>query len=240
MRKIIFTDLEQSIPGLESPQPASEVIPDWYKRMASYFGKEYGLKTDKEVYLTNTYHVPQTMKRCMPLFDAMTAGYIVKTICDVQITQENGAPFYIWSANYEVITFHGRKQTEGNPVANPNIDPPKWTSPWTIQTPPGYSSMIVPPMNHHNGIFEIFSGVVDTDTYNDRVHFPFRLLDWGWEGVIPAGTPLAQIIPFKRDSFQMEMGGEEQRKRANLTNSKIRQHFYNAYRNHFWSRKSFR
>jgi hypothetical protein len=242
MKSITFTDVTQQIPFLESPRPASESIPDWYKNMAGYIGKATGGSTEKEIYISEDgiASKPQTMKRCVPIFDALTAGYIIKTICDVQVTQRDGLPYYKCPQNYEVITFHGREQAAGNPGTSFDIDIPKWTNPWAIKTPPGYSSLIVPPLNNQNTIFEIFSGVVDTDKYDAPIHFPFRLLNWNFEGVIPAGTPMAQVIPFKQDSFKMQIGNEESRELAVLTSSKLKNYFYNFYRNNFWSRKSYK
>jgi hypothetical protein len=42
--------------------------------------------------------------------------------------------------------------------------------------------------------FSILPGIVDADHFKLSVQFPF-LLQAGFEGVIPAGTPVAQIIP---------------------------------------------
>ena len=52
---------------------------------------------------------------------------------------------------------------------------------------------------HRESVFTIMDGIVDTDSYNALVNFPFFLNDWSYEGLIPAGTPMAQVIPFKRE-----------------------------------------
>jgi hypothetical protein len=62
---------------------------------------------------------------------------------------------------------------------------------------------------HRESEFSILPGIVDTDSYFAPVNFPFYLHDWGYEGTIPAGTPLAQVIPFKRDNWQMKITNEE-------------------------------
>jgi len=61
--KIIFTNLSGI--NIEQPKPASKFIPDWYKNMESYIG---GDKKPDGTGKTNA-----TIKRCMSVFDAITA-----------------------------------------------------------------------------------------------------------------------------------------------------------------------
>jgi hypothetical protein len=60
-------------------------------------------------------------------------------------------------------------------------------------------------INRPHSLFEIASGVVDTDSYRAPIHFPFFAT--GAEGVyeIKKGTPVAQVIPFRRDVSAMGM-----------------------------------
>jgi hypothetical protein len=47
-----------------------------------------------------------------------------------------------------------------------------------------------------------FSGIIDTDEFN--LTGPLRfILKEGFEGVIKKGTPLYQMIPFKRESLDI-------------------------------------
>jgi len=57
-------------------------------------------------------------------------------------------------------------------------------------------------MNRPNGIFEVTSGIVDTDTYRSPVHFPFFAT--GLDGLhsIAKGSPLLRVIPFRRDATE--------------------------------------
>jgi len=45
------------------------------------------------------------------------------------------------------------------------------------------------------------SGLVDCDGYFEYINFPFFFNEPNWSGIIPAGTPLVQAIPFKRDAL---------------------------------------
>ena len=52
--------------------------------------------------------------------------------------------------------------------------------------------------------FHSFSGIVDTDKHPVPVNFPF-VVKKDFEGVIPAGTPIAQFIFLKRDTLEYEV-----------------------------------
>jgi hypothetical protein len=71
---------------------------------------------------------------------------------------------------------------------------------WTIVTPPGWSCLFVDPLNRPNGLFEIVAGIVDTDRYTAPVHFPFFATGPDGLHAIEKGSPMVQVIPFRRDS----------------------------------------
>jgi hypothetical protein len=93
---------------------------------------------------------------------------------------------------------------------------------------------------HRESPFTILDGIVDTDSYNAPVNFPFVLNDWGFEGLIPAGTPMAQVIPFKRESWQMEIGSQEEFEAQQKTTIHLRTSFFDSYKNKFRSPKEYK
>lgn len=225
------------------PEPASKNVATWYKDLESYFGGER--KPTGEATTT------ATIKRCMPVFDMMTAGYIIKSQADVfiskkEIFDENNnslgkIPWYEW-ANFGLISFHPIIQAPNHPLRKDlsnNSSYPKWINPWAIKTPPGYSCLFIPP-SHKESVFTIMSGIVDTDTYANPVNFPFVLNDWSFEGLIPAGTEIVQVIPFKRDDFQMEMGKQEDIDEQKKISQRLRTRFFDSYKNQFRSTKSYK
>lgn len=229
MKEIIFTNTY----GFDffPPKPAIKNIPEWYKNMEEYLGNK------KEIW-QDTTTIPGTIKKCMPVFDAMTAGYILFTQVDVQVSQKDGAPYFNW-ASQNAIDFHAQEQALLHPVNN-GAPFPKWMNSYTIQTPQGYSSLLVQPMHNDNKIFTILPGIVDTDSYFSPVNFPFVLNDLSWTGIIPAGTPMVQVIPFKRDSWEHKIGGEKEIKDSIRTFNKVKTKFFNSYKYNFWNRKEFK
>jgi hypothetical protein len=112
-------------------------------------------------------------------------------------------------------------------------------NPWSIKTEPGYSTLFVPPF-HRESIFTILPGVVDTDQYSAAVNFPFVLNDWGFEGMIPAGTPMAQVIPFKRESWKMSLGSNKEIEKDKEITINVRSRFFDAYKSFYRQKKEYK
>jgi hypothetical protein len=230
-KNIIFTKVTDLVSDEFVPRPASEFLPDWYKKTDSYIG----LKKDVEF---NSGTV-STIKRCMPVFDALTSGYIIPTYADLWVKKNhNGDTMYITSSPID-IEFHSISQAPYHPSMN-QIPYPKWNNPWAISTPKGYSCIFMPPVHSGNTLFTILEGVVDTDKYPAPVNFPFVLNDVNFEGLIPAGTPMAQIIPFKRDEWTHSFGSEKDLLKTKDTQVRLSTRFHDRYKKIFWSKKSYR
>lgn len=234
--KIKFTNV-LAVPEQYYPKPASAFVPEWYKDLESYIGGEKKPSGGGQT--------TGTIKRCMPVFDAISSGYIIPTYTDVWITRKvdedgNRLPeWYEWS-NFEPIQWHPVEQAPNHPNRNGHVGSyPKWINPWSIKTPPGYSSLFIQPL-HHGGEFTILAGVVDTDVYSAPVNFPFVLNKPDFEGLIPAGTPMAQVIPFKRDSFEMELGNESDMIDQHKVTAFLRTKFFDSYKINFRQKKEYR
>ena len=89
-------------------------------------------------------------------------------------------------------------------------------------------------------LFRSLPGIVDTDTYTAPVNFPFVLNDWKFEGIIPAGTPMAQVIPFKRESWQMSIGKNEELIEQNKVTTKLRSKFFDSYKSQYRQPKEYK
>lgn len=59
------------------------------------------------------------------------------------------------------------------------------------------------PLNCPNGVFEIVSGIVDTDSYHAEIHFPFFATGEDGLHLVEKGTPVAQVIPFRRQTTDL-------------------------------------
>jgi hypothetical protein len=226
--KITFTNTS-GYEELEQPKPASLLVPDWYKNTESYVS---GTKKP-----TGDGGTSATVKRCMPVFDAMTSGYIIESPADVYVSIKDGNQWFEWS-DMGLISFHPIEQAPLHPDKKPHAYP-KWMNYWSIRTPKGYSTLFVQPF-HRESLFTILPGIVDTDEYYAPVNFPFVINDPQFEGLIPKGTPIAQVIPFKRDSWKMEIGNQEDLKKQANISKKLSSKFFDRYKTMFWSRKEYK
>ena len=111
---------------------------------------------------------------------------------------------------------------------------PKLKSPWGFKTPKGYSSFFFSP-RYSDSLIEILPAIVDTDMHHE-VNFPFVYK--GEEGVqnkIELGTPVIQVIPFKRQDWASSVSEKEYRKRG-----KFRAYLSQAYLKLHHSKKRYR
>ena len=236
MKKITFC-LEPLSPVSELyyPVPASKTIPDWYKKMpTSYSDETPRLKFDSS-----------TVKRCMPVFDALNMGYLLLNYVDIQIeyNSEKDEQLFYWAGdNYkDIITFHPSFQTDGYKNTQPApYGAPKLLNPWGIKTSKGYSCFFTSPIHREDIGIKILEGVVDTDVYNVPVQFPF-VVDKKFTGLIPAGTPMVQVIPFKRDEFEMSIENpKELPSKISEQRMKLRSTYLGGYRNQFRQSKRYK
>jgi hypothetical protein len=178
---------------IAEPVPAKSVMPDWFRRLPAI---------DKgEVHARNN---GLTVKRCMPFIDALTTGWIMPIAATVRLEiKDDGKTVTAgWEFDRELVSNHGPYQVAGSPFgARP---PMKFNNLWTIRTAPGWSCLFLPPLNRERAVFECFAGVVDTDTYAARVNFPFVATAADGTHTIEKGTPLVQVIPFRRADAAIE------------------------------------
>jgi hypothetical protein len=107
-----------------------------------------------------------------------------------------------------------------------------------VKLPDGYSAIFTHPLNRFDLPFITLSGVVDGPFVVHNGNIPFHIKD-GFEGVIPKGTPIMQIIPFKRENWESKFKkGVWEEGQANVNNDDYREG--NWYRRRKWQKKSYR
>ena len=240
MTQIVFTNTF-GVPEQYAPRPASQFIPEWYKDTESYLSNEK--KPSGQGMTTGT------IKRCMPVFDAINSGYLLITHTDIWVSQKDEinqitnkptgkkVAWFEWPS-FEPIQFHPPEQAPLHPKAT-GSPVPKWINPWSIKTPPGYSTLFVAPF-HRENIFNAMPGIVDTDTYTAPVNIIFVLSDPTFEGLVPAGTPIVQVIPFKRESWEMVIGDANDFQQQQGVTTKLRTKFFDSYKTQYRQVKEYR
>jgi hypothetical protein len=186
---------------LPPPVPAAQGLPDWLKTMpAQAFNAVVGGEDD-------------TVKRCPPFVDAMTSGFLIPLICDLHV--ENGE--FSWDTDLppgrtvnfprSPIGLHDAGQVTGTPLAEEDRFLIKFHNLWTIAAPEGYALLFTHPANRFDLPFTTLTGLVDCDRYHDAwINFPAHWDDAGFSGVLPKGTPVAQVFPVKRETWALATG----------------------------------
>ena len=178
----------------EKPLPASKFIPEWWKQMSPHMNNKFDLTPQPNA----------TAKKCFPLLDGITAGYIVTLWADLLVTQRDGAPYVKWATDVNVLEVWSSKQSYGYEIPEGyNETVFKYQHGWVIETPKNYSCLITHPIGYPNIPIRTLSGIIDTDSLKTFANSPFVIKE-GFEGIIEKGTPMFQIIPFKRDNWESE------------------------------------
>lgn len=197
--KITFRPYTEIDVPILKPIPAVQSLPDWYKKLSPF------TEGDKpQFYPDGTKNI--TIKRCNPVGDALGAGYFLVLENSISVTKGDGeTPNLVWGRGGDgYVSTHSKIQIDPDVIPQGFSEQPfKFKNDWSIQTPKGYSVLVTHPLNRNAEPFFTLSGIVDTDTYHTSIQLPF-LLRKDFEGIIEAGTPIAQVIPFKRDSWKSE------------------------------------
>jgi hypothetical protein len=191
--RIEFTCAPEDLGVIAPPVPAGESLPDWFKRIPA---------VDREHVGVNDHAL--TVKRCMPFLDAMRTGWILPLAATVrlEIAEQGQRVDAGWDFDRTMVSFHHAYQVNGHP-AQP-CPPCKFHNHWSIRTPAGWSCLFVPLLNRANPVFEVAAGVVDTDSYTALINLPFFATGADGLHTIEKGTPLVQVIPFRRTDAAIE------------------------------------
>lgn len=178
----------------EKPMPASSMLPQWWKDMPIYANGKASIDIDP---------CPSvTAKRCFPLLDGLTAGYIMPLWADIMVKQTESGPCIHWLTSDPVVEAWHPDQSSTYEIPEGFSNTVfKYFHGWVIKTPPGYSCLITHPIGYKKMPIHTLSGVIDTDSLDTFANSPF-LVKEGFEGIIEKGTPMFQIIPFKRDNWK--------------------------------------
>ena len=215
----------------EFPAPSKKSIPEWYKKIPAFNEK-------KAIFDENNVCQNDNVKMCMPFFDAISAGYIQKTWTDIYIKKEEDD-----SVTYRVKTGPNILKARNN--INIKIDTDlyyniefTWIEPWLPIVPEGYSVIYTHPFNRLDLPFTTLSAIIDSDNYYHSFggSYPFYIKK-DFEGVIPAGTPMYQMIPIKRESWRSEFDEFSIKNLKKFMES--RSVFWEFYKNKFWQKKNY-
>ena len=243
--------------GIPKPVPASKVVPTWWKDMDRHIPEHPNLVHVNGGIPGAGIPPQETVKACVPVLDTLRTGYIIPLWTELIFAYPDHSPndlMISWNFQGLGTKLHGSyleesrdrravdpksfESSKGMPIHNRALEnnvPHMFTlnSPWMIKTPPGYSCLFIAPLNNDLP-FDYVNGIVNTDTYTLAVNWNF-IMKRRWEGTLRVGTPMMQVIPFKRDEWEstVRTWTDEDVKRANIAMTGLDMYFEGGYqRNH--------
>ena len=179
---------------LPQPERAIRFAPDWFKRL------------EREMGMPDPNGLPGlTAKACLPMTDAFALGFVIPLPFDVmlRVPEDRVAIQFGWA---EGVPFQPIEQHHPGQIGAP--EPPfeqtmplKFVNPWRMKVPDGYSVLFTQPLSRPDLPFTCFSGLVDCDRFDTTINFPFAWTGPAGEHVLPAGTPISQLVPIRRDAM---------------------------------------
>ncbi|MGA2551964.1 MAG: hypothetical protein ABSF50_17595 [Burkholderiaceae bacterium] len=186
------------IETLPRPTPARQGLPTWVREMPA------------TAFSTTHAQDVRTVKQCPPFIDAMAHGFLIPLPCDVTVRQ--GVFSWDWdlpalsvSAHpRSPLSFHVPAQVTGTPFHESARSIVKFNCFWTIELEPGYSLFATHPVNRADLPFRLLTGMIDADRFHDvGILFPAIWTEPDFEGVLRAGTPIAQCFPVFREPLSL-------------------------------------
>jgi hypothetical protein len=180
---------DEDLPYAKVPIPSSNFMPDWWKK------QKLELFTDKISFNNLSF------KACVPFLDSLISGYMIYTDQDIVVTLDSGVPLLTWQGSPEPLLFRPEHQELPIPEGHSSSHF-AWRINFGIELPKGYSVLITHPLNRFDLPFTTVSGIIDQGVPWGG-NFTFWIKN-NFEGIIPKGTPFAQIIPFKTENWKSE------------------------------------
>jgi hypothetical protein len=184
---------DKSLPRIT---PSKTKVPDWFKNSYIF---ESGRVTPKRLPYSLKF------KACSSFSDTFISGYMIPLSVDIAVEQSENGPIVSWNDPNTIFVALRNKEI------NKEIPTPEgfsdvhfvWNCPQVYKIPKGYSALVCHPLNRFDLPFLTLSGIVDGEVslYGGNIPVFFNK---NFEGIIEAGTPIAQIILFKTENWESE------------------------------------
>lgn len=206
MRKITFFS---SIDGVADAYPVDHAR-NFKFNWIDAVRRDYKIAAEKNQH-TRFNH----LARCPGVFDLLSSGYIIPMPWDITIETDGDSMHFAWhmpSKDIEdlfdspIITAHMPNGIAKNLPTRPwSLEAIiKLNTPWHVITPPGVKFIMLPIAYPDSFEFDNVIGILDT-SISSEVNFQLRWNVTNGIHTIKAGTPIAHIIPFTEEKFDLEV-----------------------------------
>jgi hypothetical protein len=183
-----------------APKPTSKSLPEWYISADRFYKGP-----DGKSYIGPDGGKIPTWKACPAIYDILTTGYVYRTPCDIEFFMDSNNKISAKVLDRKYLDFVQDREKM------PQFDGPMgyhekhfaWFPDWAVEVPEGYSVLYSQPYDRYDLPFLTTSGIIDNDKVSLPGTMPFFFAK-DWTGTLPAGTPYAQMMPFKREDWTSE------------------------------------
>ncbi len=154
-----------------------------------------------------------TIVSCKGVQDYLQLGLTVPLWCDVEVFQVGMNDMRTRTSDGAFHTDQfGGDMTDGCPIAQgremEDAGWPKIVAPYLYKTAPGYSTMVLPVAYEPDPRYQVLPAIIHTDFYHN-INVVLRVMGKD-PFVIKAGTPIYQLVVFKRgDTINKLIMGDE-------------------------------
>lgn len=212
-----FRENKLNLQEVVSPPISSKsTVPDWYKK----------IRPNKEL---------PNLKSCIPFLDSLIGGYTQVTWADIEIVAGPDAPTTSVTSSVSILS---RRKTPSVPTTDDYYKIEfTWVRHWIPLLPEGYSVLLTHPLNRLDLPFTTLSAIIDLDTSFPHTigKIPFYLKK-NFTGTIPAGTPMFQMFPMRREpwesvikDFDPELAEKDTARVNSFTERKLYKHHKKEY-----------
>jgi len=173
-------------------------------------------------------NVNSTIRRCPGVISYLSEGYLIPLWSDF-VVQVRGDTVYCVGANELAHASPHSKKMQYSTMPLPDgylEDSVKFTNPWKVKTPPGWSIILSQPFYHFEDRFMAVPGVIDSDVYH-HIHVNTLFRKGDADHKLRMGMPFIHVMPFQRSVLEPEVRvmTEADRKRMKKLDFKAKRFF---------------
>ena len=227
------------VEGIEETMPVlsiSEYRYDWLKRAGARLKER-----SKEV---EEWHKSNSTLKCPALTQFGNKGFILRAPLDIHLTIESDNTYkwqtpvsQVFAENLEPAVAHHNEYSFYDFMTSWPKDTMKiilkLNLPWAMRIPKGYEVLLIEPFYKDDCRFTVCSGIFDSDLGIATLTIPVMWHSTKGSYVIKSGTPIAQLIPIKKETIthqNLNLVTDKNYKRDNaLSYIKMRESFNTNY-----------
>lgn len=194
--EVMFESVNYAVRKYAPIRPAAEFVPEKFKKLPTKL--KSGDHRIDDIF---------SIKVCPGLQDYMGMGWVIPAWCDIEITpQGSDFPLVRYSEPTMKQGFHHQEQLgDFLDTKFKNRHAVKLDNPWLTYAKDGWSCMYLPMSYHENQGFYALPGVIDHD--KGALQSPINIMiSTDEKFVIKQGTPIVQVVPFKRQVVTARTG----------------------------------